>query len=109
MPLMAFQDIGLEQRIVGDAPQLDAAVGKNMAVVLDVLAELGAPRTLQPGLESGQYGLARQLLRRAGINMAQGYVGGATRFGGQRNADQFRAQRIKIGRASCRERVSTDV
>ncbi len=48
MPLVAFQHIGLEQRVVGDAAQRDAAVGKDMRVVFDVLAELGVFVALQP-------------------------------------------------------------
>ena len=58
MPLMAFQHIGFEQGVVNDAAQRDAAVGENMGVVLDVLAEFGVAFTLQPRPQFFQHPLA---------------------------------------------------
>ena len=83
MPLVAFQHIGLEQRVVRNAAQRDAAVGEDMRVVLDVLAELGVFIALQPRPQFFQHPLARQLIRYAGIDMTDGNIGRTARFDGQ--------------------------
>ena len=97
MPLMAFQHIGFEQRVVQNAGDAHTVIGKHMHVVLDVLAKFCALRIFQPGFQRGQHDIARQLLRRARIDMADGDVRGMTRFHRQRNAHQFRGHRIEAG------------
>ena len=52
---------------MGDAAQGDAVVGKDVFVVLQMLADLGVLRRFQPGLQARQRLVDRQLRRRAGI------------------------------------------
>jgi len=47
-----FEHVGFQQRIVGDAAQGDAVVGKDVFVVLQMLADLGVLRRFQPGLQA---------------------------------------------------------
>jgi hypothetical protein len=70
--LVHLQHIALQHGVVRIALHLDAVVGKHMAVVLDVLAQLGPLRVFQPGLQARQHLVERQLLRcvRAGRGAA---------------------------------------
>ena len=70
-----FQHIALQHGVVGIALHLDAVVGKHMAVVLDVLAQLFCSRVLQPGLELGQHLIAVQLRGRIGVAVGHRNVG----------------------------------
>jgi hypothetical protein len=49
--LVGFQHIGLQQRVLDDAAQAHAVVGEDVAVVLEVLAELAVARRFEPGLQ----------------------------------------------------------
>ncbi len=60
--LVGFQYVGLQQRVVDDAGQCDAVIGEDVAVVLEVLADLFVRCRLEPGFESGEGGVERQLL-----------------------------------------------
>ena len=103
--LVHFQHVALQHGVVHVAAHLDAMVGKHMAVVLDVLAELGRARILQPGPQPLQYLGARQLVGCAGIGMGQRDVGRRPRADAQADADDFSThfvQRRGFG-VQCRE------
>ena len=95
MGAVRLEHIGFEQRVVHNASQLDAVVGKHMAVVFQVLPDLGLGGIFQPGLEDGQHMLARQRFGRVLIAMRHGDVGGDAGFAAQRDADQLRAHRLE--------------
>ncbi len=100
--LMGFQHIGLQQGVIQhaavfDSTQRDVVVGKNMAVVLEVLADDFGHRVFQQRLEPGQRGIAVQLLGCAGVVVRQRHIGGHAGFGGKRDADQFGLHGIEAG------------
>ena len=66
-----FQHIALQQRVVGDAAQIDAVVHQHMPVVLQVLADLGFAGVFQQRLQFRQRGVEVKLSRRAGVVMRQ--------------------------------------
>ncbi len=68
--LVAFQHVGLQQRIVVYPGKCDAVVGEDVQVVFEVLPELLVPRAFQPRLEFLQSVVAPELIRRAGIACA---------------------------------------
>ncbi len=94
---MRFEHVGLEQRVVLDAVQRDLVVGEHLRVVLEMLADLPALGTLQPGLQLRQHLVARQLLGRVGAAMRDRDVGRAAGLGRQRDADDLRNHRIERG------------
>ena len=49
MRLVGFQHVGCQQGVVGNAGQGDAVVGKDVAVILEVLADLFVRCRLEPG------------------------------------------------------------
>ncbi len=53
--LVHFEHVALQHGVVRVALHLDAMIGEHMAVVLDVLAQLGVLGVLQPGLEAGEH------------------------------------------------------
>ena len=59
--LVRLEHVALQQGVVAHAAQRDAVIGKDVRVVLDVLAHLGRGLVLQPGLEQSQYLVQRQL------------------------------------------------
>ena len=50
--LVHFEHVALQHGVVRVALHFDAVVGEHVAVVLDVLAQLGLGRVLQPGLQA---------------------------------------------------------
>ncbi len=71
-------------------------VGEHVAVVLEVLADLGVIG-LEPGLEPRERLVEGQLVRRARVAVRQRDVAGMSGLGAKRNADQPGGQRIKAG------------
>ena len=67
------------------ALHFDAMVGKHMPVVLNVLTQLVCGRVFQPGLELGQYFVARQLFGRIGVTVGQRNIGRLARLNTERN------------------------
>jgi hypothetical protein len=70
-----FQHIALQHGVVGIALHFNAVVGKDMAVVFDVLAQLFRCRVFQPRFEFGENFFAVQLLRRTGVAVGQRDIG----------------------------------
>src|SRR6266571_2815698 len=95
---VALQHVGLEQGVVGDAPQCDAVIGKHVLVVLDVLSELFVPRALEPGLEDRERRLDPQLLRRPRVVVRKRKIGRTARDHGKRHAHELRLHRIEARR-----------
>ena len=75
--------------------QMDAVVGENVAVVLDVLAQLFVACALQPGFQARQHFVQRQLRGRVRPFVRQRNVGGLARPHGQRNAHQPRGHFVQ--------------
>ena len=71
MRLVHFQHIALQHGVVRVALNLDAVVGKHMAVVLHMLAKLLAAAVFQPGFEPCDHFVERQLHRCIGAAVAQ--------------------------------------
>ena len=97
MAAMRLQHVALQQRVVRDAGQPDAVVGKHVTVVLQMLAHLAVMLALQPVAQPGQRGVERQLIGRAGIAVCQRDVAGLVRLHRQRQPDQPRLHRIERG------------
>jgi len=74
--LVHLQHVALQHGVVGVATHLNAVVGKHMAVVLDVLAQLERGGVLQPRLQARQHLVARELGGHVGVVVCQGHVGG---------------------------------
>ena len=68
--LVHFEHVALQHGVVRVALHLNAVVGEHMAVVLDVLAQLGVLGVFQPGLEAGEHFIQRQLRGRVGAFVA---------------------------------------
>ena len=77
MRFVHFQHIALQHGVVHIALHLDAVVGKHMAVVFHMLAQLVFRRVLQPRFELGQHLSQWQLRGRIGGVVAQGDVSGS--------------------------------
>ena len=95
--LVHFEHIALQHGVVHIALHFDAMVGKHMAVVLDVLAELVPGRVFQPGFEAGQHRVERQLLRCVRAGVAQRDVGGLTGRHAEADADDFGTHLVQRG------------
>ena len=96
--LVAFQHVGLQQRIFGYARKRDAVVGEDVLIVFEVLPELFVRCTFKPGFEFLQSVFAIQVIRCAGIMVCERQIGGMVCLDGERHADQLRIQRIETGR-----------
>ena len=90
-----FQHIALQHGVVRIALHLNAGVGQHMAVVLDVLAQLGLARIFQPGLEARDHLVKRQLLRRIWPGMAQRNISRLTRLHAAGDADNLGPHFVK--------------
>ena len=95
MLLVHLQHIALQHGVVGVALHFDAVVGKDVAVVLDVLAELFMRWVFQPGFELGQHLVARQLLCRAGVDVRHGNISRLAGCDAQADADNFGAHLVQ--------------
>jgi len=74
---VAFEHVGLQQRVVCDAGQRDAVVGEDVLVVFQVLSDLGVLHRLQPGLKPRQRLLAIELRHedwRCAVATLDGYL-----------------------------------
>jgi hypothetical protein len=81
MRLVHFQHIALQHGVVRIALHLDAVVGKHMAVVLDVLAQLGLRcGSSSQGFRRASTSSKRQLLGCVRVVVAQRDVGGLARL-----------------------------
>ena len=78
--LVAFQHVGLQQRVVVYTRKPDAVIGEDMHVVFEVLPELVVLRAFQPVLEFGERVCAIELIRRTGIDVRQRQIGGLVRL-----------------------------
>ncbi len=67
----AVPHVGFEHRVEAHAAQRDAVIGEHVCVVLQVVADLGMLLGLQQRLEARQAGVAIELVRGAGIVVAQ--------------------------------------
>ena len=76
MRFVHLQHIALQHGVVHIALHLDAMVGKHMAVVLHMLAQLVFGGVFQPRFELGQHFIQGQLRGRIGGVVAQGDVSG---------------------------------
>ena len=94
MRLVHFQHIALQHGVVDIAAHSNAAVGKHMAVVFDVLAQLGTAFVFQPGFEPCQHLVKWQLLGRVRPSVAQRHIGGFTGRDAERQANQFGPHRV---------------
>ena len=77
------------------AVQGDLTIGQNVRIVLQVMAELGLGGVFQNRLELGQYLVAIQLMRRAGVIVAQRHIGGFACGDGEGHADETRLHVIQ--------------
>ena len=93
--LVHFKHIALQHGVVHIALRLDAVVGKHMAVVFDVLAQLGVQRAFQPGFEHRQHVFTWQLLRRAGVAVRQRNIGRLARHHAQADAHNLGAHFVQ--------------
>ncbi len=94
---MRFEHVGLEQRVVRHAAQLNAVIGEHVLIVLEVLAELGFCRVLEPGPQQLQGARDAKLARRAGVIVRERQIRGASRLGAKRHAHQLRGHRVEAG------------
>jgi hypothetical protein len=92
-----FQHVALQHGVVHVAGHLDAVVGEHVAVVLDVLSELGARGVFQPGLEARQHLLQRQLAWRVRALVRQRNVGRLARPHAEGDTDQARLPLVQRG------------
>ena len=95
--LVHLEHIALQHGVVHIALHLDAVVGEYMAVVLDVLAQLGPAGVLQPGFQAGQHLSPGQLLGRTRVVVGQRHIGGLTRLHRKAHAHDLGAHLIKRG------------
>ena len=95
--LVHFQHIALQHGVVHVALHFDAVVGKHVAVVLHMLAQLMGLRVFQPGFEQCQYLVAVQLVGRSGITVRQGNVGRLTGLHTQADAHNLGLHFVERG------------
>ena len=95
--LVYLEHVALQHGVVQIALHFNAMVGKDMAVVFDMLAQFGARRVLQPGLQARQHVLQRQLLRRSGKTMGQRDVRRLARCDAQADAHDLRLHLVQRG------------
>ena len=95
--LVHLEHIALQHGVVHIALHLDAVVGEYMAVILDVLAQLGPAGVLQPGFQAGQHLSPGQLLGRTRVVVGQRHIGGLTRLHRKAHAHDLGAHLIKRG------------
>ena len=81
-----FEHVALQHGVVRIPLDLNAMVGEDMAVVLDVLPQFELARVFQPGLEFAQDFVHGQLLGRIGPGVGQRDVRGFARFHAEGNA-----------------------
>ncbi len=93
------EHVRFEHGVIGHPLHLDRGrtIGKDVDVVLGVLAYLGFCRVLQQGLEREQNGLTVQLGRGAFVVVHQGDVGRFMGLDGEGNPYQLGALRIEAG------------
>ena len=91
------EHVGFQHGVVFHAAQGDAGAGQYAHVVLEVLADFFALFVFENGLELVQYQSAVELIRRARIVVAEGYVGGVACGGGEADAHQVRFHVIEAG------------
>jgi hypothetical protein len=65
--LAGFEDVRLQQCVVCHTGEMNAVVGQYMLVVLEVLADLRVSWRFEPGLETRQHFVARQLRWCSGV------------------------------------------
>ena len=94
----AVPDVGLEHRVEAHAGEVDAVVGENVRVVLEMVTELGALGILKNRLERSEHAITIELLRRARVVVVQGHVGGHARLDAERHPDNLGAHIVKAGR-----------
>ena len=100
---VGLKHVRLQHRVVLDATQRNAVVGKHVRVVLQMLANLLGRVVLQPDFHAGEHGVARELRRciqphHIRPTMGDRDVARLPRSDRQRNADQLRQHRINRGR-----------
>jgi hypothetical protein len=98
--LVRLDDVALQHRVVLVAQHVQAVVGEDVQVVLDVLAHLGARGVFQPGLQASQHLVHRQLLGRVAVAVRQRDVGRLAGLHREADADDAGAhgvERIGLG------------
>ena len=90
-----LEHVALKQRVELPAAHGDADVGEHVRVVLDVLADLGRVRVLEPRPQPRDHLVERQLVGRARVVVAQRHVRGLARLDRERDADDARAHRVE--------------
>ena len=98
MRFVDLQHIALQHGVVAIALHLNAVVREHMAVVFDVLTQLGTGGVLQPGLEPRQHLGQRQLLGCARVVVRQRNVSGCSGFHAQAQPHHPGLHRIDRGR-----------
>ena len=93
---VALQHVRLQQRVTCHTAKRDAVVGQHVAVVLEVLADLGVVG-FEPALQPRQRLVEGQLVRRAGVAVRQRDVAGVAGLGAQRDADQLGGHGVEAG------------
>ena len=94
---VAFQYVGLEQRIVLDTRQAHAVIGEHMHVVFDVLAELRSGCVLKPRFESLQSAVPIELLGHPRVTMGKREVSRMAWLDRQGNTDDSCLHGIETG------------
>ncbi len=93
----AVQDIGLQHGVMGDSAQGDVVVGQHAHVVLEVVAQLGAPRVLEQGPQPRQGGVQGQLPGEGRVVMGEGHIGGPARRQGKGQAYDLGTHGLEAG------------
>ena len=93
----AVPHIGLEHGVEAHAGEVDAGIQEHVGVVLEVVTELGAARILENRLQRRQHARAVELLRRAGVDVAQRHVGSRAWHDAERHADDLGAHVLEAG------------
>ena len=101
---MRLDDVGLEQRVVRHAGELQPVVGEHMHVVLQVLPHLAMVRALQPRTQRRERRLERELFRHAGVAVRQRDVTGPQRLDRQRQARPGAPPSDRATSSRCRRR-----
>ena len=97
MRLVHFEHITLQHGVVCVSLYLDAMVGKHVAVVFDVLAQLVFAAIFQPGFEPRQHLVQRQLHWRIRACMAQRNIGRFAGLNAETDAHNLGAHFVQRG------------
>ena len=90
--------VGLQHCVVVNTAQGNTVIGQYVGIVFQVLTHLGSLRIFQQRPERLEHFVAVQLIRRAGVIVREGHVGGGTGLHRKGHADHLRDHVIEARR-----------